>query len=66
MRSIIWNTTDGFKGINQGYAIALGGMVLHNALHLGGFDTFENIIDNMRLIEIVQMYPSRSKLFATL
>ena len=38
----------------------------NSALHLGGFDAFENIVDNVRLIEIVQMYPSRSKLFATL
>ena len=30
--------TDGIKGIYQGYGIALSGVVLYRALHLGGYD----------------------------
>ena len=33
----IWNI-DGLRGLYQGYGIALGGVVLYRALHLGGFD----------------------------
>jgi len=33
----IWKT-DGVKGLYQGYGIALSGVVLYRALHLGGFD----------------------------
>ena len=30
--------TDGLRGMYQGYGIALGGVVLYRALHLGGYD----------------------------
>lgn len=33
----IWKT-DGMRGLYQGYGIALGGVVLYRALHLGGYD----------------------------
>ncbi len=33
----IWKT-DGLKGMYQGYGIALSGVVLYRALHLGGYD----------------------------
>lgn len=33
----IWNS-DGLRGLYQGYGIALSGVVLYRALHLGGFD----------------------------
>jgi len=33
----IWKT-DGLRGLYQGYGIALGGVVLYRALHLGGYD----------------------------
>lgn len=33
----IWKT-DGFKGMYQGYGIALTGVVLYRAMHLGGYD----------------------------
>ncbi len=33
----IWKT-DGIRGMYQGYGIALSGVVLYRALHLGGFD----------------------------
>jgi len=33
----IWKT-DGFRGYYQGYGIALSGVVLYRALHLGGYD----------------------------
>ena len=33
----IWKT-DGVRGLYQGYGIALSGVVLYRALHLGGFD----------------------------
>jgi solute carrier family 25 (adenine nucleotide translocator) protein 4/5/6/31 len=33
----IWKS-DGLKGMYQGYGIALSGVVLYRALHLGGYD----------------------------
>eukprot|EP00536_Pseudo-nitzschia_multiseries_P004860 jgi/Psemu1/189112/e_gw1.85.148.1 len=33
----IW-TTDGMRGLYQGYGIALAGVVVYRALHLGGYD----------------------------
>jgi len=38
----IWKT-DGLRGLYQGYGIALGGVVLYRALHLGGYDACKTI-----------------------
>ena len=43
----IWKV-DGWKGLYQGYGIALGGVVLYRALHLGGYDALKTEILHRR------------------
>jgi len=43
----IW-TVDGWRGLYQGYGIALGGVVLYRALHLGGYDALKTEILHRR------------------
>jgi len=52
----IWKT-DGVKGLYQGYGIALGGVVLYRALHLGGFDACKT--------ELMYRRKESSKLYGT-
>ena len=44
MRDVFWTTfkIDGIKGLYQGYGIAVAGVVLYKALHLGGYDAVKN------------------------
>ena len=43
----IWKT-DGWRGLYQGYGIALSGVVLYRALHLGGYDAVKTEILHRR------------------
>lgn len=43
----IWKT-DGFRGYYQGYGIALSGVVLYRALHLGGYDVCKTELVEMK------------------
>lgn len=43
----IWKT-DGWRGLYQGYGIALAGVVLYRALHLGGYDAVKTEILHRR------------------
>lgn len=43
----IWRA-DGWRGFYQGYGIALGGVVLYRALHLGGYDALKTEILHRR------------------
>jgi solute carrier family 25 (adenine nucleotide translocator) protein 4/5/6/31 len=40
MRDVLYHTlkADGIRGIYQGYGIALSGVIVYRALHLGGYD----------------------------
>lgn len=40
--------TDGIRGLYQGYGIALAGVVLYRALHLGGYDAVKTEIASRR------------------
>lgn len=51
--SAIWNT-DGIRGIYQGYGIALFGVILYRALHLGGYDAFKTELTYRRRSNIGQ------------
>jgi solute carrier family 25 (adenine nucleotide translocator) protein 4/5/6/31 len=44
MRDVIWATwkSDGIRGMFQGYGIALVGIFVYRALHLGGYDALKN------------------------
>lgn len=44
---IIWRA-DGWKGFYQGYGVALAGVVLYRALHLGGYDAIKTEILHRR------------------
>ena len=50
MRDVLCITlkTDGIRGIYQGYGIALAGVVLYRALHLGGYDACKTEIAHWR------------------
>jgi len=61
MRDVFCSTIklDGVRGLYQGYGIAVGGVILYRALHLGGYDAiktelahrnFENITWTQRFI----------------
>uniref|UniRef100_A0A7S2MWD8 ADP/ATP translocase n=1 Tax=Helicotheca tamesis TaxID=374047 RepID=A0A7S2MWD8_9STRA len=43
-----WNA-DGFRGLYQGYGIALFGVVVYRALHLGGYDAMKSEIIHRKL-----------------
>ena len=45
--SSIWRV-DGWRGLYQGYGIALAGVVLYRALHLGGYDAMKTEILHRR------------------
>lgn len=45
--SSIWRA-DGWRGLYQGYGIALAGVVLYRALHLGGYDAVKTEILHRR------------------
>lgn len=51
----IWKS-DGWRGLYQGYGIAVAGVVLYRALHLGGYDAVKTEILHRRghLIEIAR------------
>jgi solute carrier family 25 (adenine nucleotide translocator) protein 4/5/6/31 len=44
MRDVFLQTyrLDGIRGLYQGYGVALGGVVLYRALHLGGYDALKS------------------------
>jgi len=50
MRDVLYHTlkADGIKGIYQGYGIALSGVVVYRALHLGGYDACKTEIIHWR------------------
>ena len=50
MRDVLCITlkSDGIKGIYQGYGIALFGVVVYRALHLGGYDACKTEIAHLR------------------
>jgi len=50
MRDVFLSTIryDGLKGLYQGYGIALGGVVIYRALHLGGYDALKTEIQYRR------------------
>eukprot|EP00581_Thalassiosira_minuscula_P027992 CAMPEP_0183750338 /NCGR_PEP_ID=MMETSP0739-20130205/1007_1 /TAXON_ID=385413 /ORGANISM="Thalassiosira miniscula, Strain CCMP1093" /LENGTH=402 /DNA_ID=CAMNT_0025986337 /DNA_START=1 /DNA_END=1209 /DNA_ORIENTATION=+ len=54
MRDVFWSIwkVDGGKGFYQGYGIALAGVVLYRALHLGGYDAIKTEILHRRGYQI--------------
>jgi len=61
MRDVLYSTlrVDGLKGLYQGYGIALGGVVLYRALHLGGYDALKthlNYSSSHNQISITQRF----------
>lgn len=53
----IWRT-DGWRGLYQGYGIALFGVVLYRALHLGGYDAVKTEILHRRGLGEFNTQPS--------
>lgn len=53
MRDVFCNIlkTDGIYGLYQGYGVALCGVILYRALHLGGYDACKNELSNYRRLQ---------------